>query len=124
MLLTISDITNLESFRNSNNVISLNCIILGDNFDDIFTLEISCIYLDNGIFLLEINISTIFLVEYFTGAMAEIYNKEVRGTLQDSEYNDTFRFRRNDVPRQISAVRNYHVLGLLGSSLDVLLSAM
>ncbi|PKK75688.1 hypothetical protein RhiirC2_863086 [Rhizophagus irregularis] len=49
---------------NSNNVISLNCIILGDNFDDIFTLEISCICLDNGIFLLE-----------------------------DSEYNDTFRFR-------------------------------
>ncbi|GBC26239.2 hypothetical protein GLOIN_2v1480847 [Rhizophagus irregularis DAOM 181602=DAOM 197198] len=56
MLLTISDITNLESFCNSNNVISLNCIILGDNFDDIFTLEISCICLDNGIFLLEINI--------------------------------------------------------------------
>lgn len=28
------------------------------------------------------------------------------------------------MPRQISAVRNYHVLGLLGSSLDVLLSAI
>ncbi|CAB4380231.1 unnamed protein product [Rhizophagus irregularis] len=119
MLLTISDITNLESFCNSNNVISLNCIILGDNFDDIFTLEISCICLDNGIFLLEINIVKLatpnkWRMYSHRRAMAEIYNKEVRGGGE----------RLYKKCLQISAVHNYHVLGLLGSSLDVLLSAI
>uniref|UniRef100_U9U1Q9 Uncharacterized protein n=1 Tax=Rhizophagus irregularis (strain DAOM 181602 / DAOM 197198 / MUCL 43194) TaxID=747089 RepID=U9U1Q9_RHIID len=46
--------------------------------------------------------------------MAEIYNKEVRGGGE----------RLYKKCLQISAVHNYHVLGLLGSSLDVLLSAV